>query len=575
MAANGVALAFAFVASTALLGLACVEETAMPLCDQGKCDDAPLASPCASALVDRSGRGALPAALADDLLTGAIYMDEALGCPTDFARIVAALREANDCKMTVMTRAVSESAARYGRAGASYRTVSNVACGDNRGSGLFLALFGFSDTDDGRALGLHPEGTALPGGVEIMAFDRSRGVYNYYKEVDGVMGFFGSSLDFVTEGPGGPAVTSVRGCANCHVGGGPIMKELQSPWLHWTGTRTTPGHRELVAARPAFGVESNGAQLEGLARQGMIDWTGRRVEHLRQHGTVAQLLAPLFCPVEVNVGSGSTTTLPLEMVVDDRAGTSNRPILLDGYAQILDAVGSTVDGGDARDTDLPMAHIVRSGADQHYVDELVRRGIVDKDFERDVLMVDFTRPALSDDRCDLLALAPELPPGQREAAAIRAGFLAQVEGAAAGTPAAELRANLAARAAGQPRDYQGVIARFVTACRARKETIAGGAGAPLSAFTADVVKLRSLARKAVFADADMCTAHGLAAAECADDLDGSAAHARAVFEFQATMPFDRVRVAADARPDELDRVAPGARLDPNDCRLVTEFVPIR
>jgi hypothetical protein len=372
-------------------------------CADGTCDlagdDTPLTTACDDVLVDRSGRGFLPERLSNDPVIQFVYQDAKLGCPVTHDGIVAALikTDTKGCVQGIatgnlFTHVVSEQAQLAGDSrGASYRTVTSRKCGQRKRFGLMFSSSGFADVPELAQAGLDPAGKAIPGGIEIMAFDQTNGVFNYYKEVDGKLGFFGSSSDFVTEGPGGPDITDERGCANCHTGGGPIMKELDAPWLHWQGTFKTPGAPLLVQSRAAvMGLFTPGPELETLVvKPGNRAWNPRRVALMRERGTVAELLRPLFCPVEINIGgTNSKARIDGGLVLD--VGLTRSHSLLPEFQvneqhhdAIAAAIGQNVPGTDARDVVAPMSILERADADLDYVFELTRAGVIDDDFMRD------------------------------------------------------------------------------------------------------------------------------------------------------------------------------------------------
>src|SRR5262249_35932133 len=136
--------------------------------------------------------------------------------------------------------------------------------------------------------GLGPDTTAndIAGHeVEMIGFDRSAGVYNYYSVEDlsgagsgerkQVWRFFGNSQDFLSKGPGdGNFPLQVRRCAGCHVNGGLIQKELQSPWLHWDQGGFVSGEagRFIKKSPDALGNESQGVNVEGFVEPGNTEY---------------------------------------------------------------------------------------------------------------------------------------------------------------------------------------------------------------------------------------------------------------------------------------------------------------
>jgi hypothetical protein len=563
------------------LALACaVDDDAG--CPDGRCDERAVlddrdvpASPCDGVLVDRSGRRnpdgstirRVAGRLGDPLAT-LVYRTPG-GCPTSFADVAAKLAQvdATGCAdPAVTTHLVSEGAGLEGTAaGQTFRAVTARACGGRPPSHLL-----FSQLD------LDPGGAGFPDGVEIAAFDERTGVFNFYKEVDGAMAFFGDSLDFVTLGPATPGATGVRGCANCHTGGGLIMKELEAPWLHWSGGDfDVPGGDDVLAQRPALGTLANAPDLETIVRDGNAGWNATRLDHLRRQGTVAELLRPLFCPVELEIGSGFSGMVPSGLIGDRTLSETIVPLAsfgdggssgLDaeaGYQALIAAIGQFVAGHPGkRDTAGQWTHFARSAADRGYVEALIDAGVVYRALVDEVQTVDITPPVFSDERCDLLAFAPDLPPDARTAATIRAGFVARLRAGAPGPAGRQLLAFLARRDPKKPVAHAIATKGFEHACRARTDTRTIGA-VEVAGIAVDATKLRSLQRKVVAAGDGVL-----------DDVRGSAGHPRPILEFPDTMAADRIRVVRGAAPGALDEVDPGARLSPLTCELVAEFVPV-
>ena len=168
-------------------------------------------------------------------------------------------------------------------------------------------------------------------------------------------------------------------------------------------------------------------------------------------------------------------------------------------------------------------------------------------------MVDFTRPVLSDDRCGLLTLVPDIKPDDRKPAKIRDAILDAVkaESPAAGSAAAQLVANLEANKAGTPVNHSNTLQKYGAACSARTATD----------VLRDALKMRSLERKAVFSQDGSL-----------DSNAGAGVHPYSVFEFEASMPADNVSISSGASIDAVDQVSKDARWNPNDCTLTNSFV---
>ena len=587
-------------------------------CSEGKCDvanatklatcrsDADFATetgalnctPCANVLDDRSGRGFVPSFTANDALIKKVYMtfedtngnkkiDQAeITCPLDMPSIMAKLEKVDKTNCQgIATRVVSEDAARAAGGNANYRAVTSRNC-DSRGEfGLLFSSFGFNTGSLTK--------TDHPGEVEIIAFDDVDGVFNYYKEIQGQMHFFGSSQDFVTAGPGGPSLTNTRGCANCHPGGGINMKELQSPWTHWSQNDNIVGADVLVRSRSAFmGTLRSGADMEGsVAEPGNDKWNISKAKFLstvstadlesarsklgdddmssgdradiarrglkRNLNATQTMLQPLFCTVQVNINnSGGQSTIPSQIFMSNRSGLFGGPRKSFSSAELtaaLTAIGSRVDGVSNNELTTPFMVLEPSHEDQSYINQLVALGVLDQGFVKDVLMIDFTRPVLSDDRCALLDLMPDLAPADRKVANIRDALIGALtaESPGAGSPAAQLLIHLNASKAGTPINFTTAVAKYAAACNART--------APT--LVRDALKMRSLERQLAFANDGK-----------QDDADGLGLHPFSVFEFENTMPSDNVTVSASAAADSATQVNLGARFSPNDCLLVSQYV---
>jgi hypothetical protein len=529
------------IALAALLGCAPGEDPADPMCSGEKCDDidTPAATTaCDAKFVDLSGRSTKvkPGSLNDPIARTVFKTGDT--CPLSFPEVIAKMRETDKkgCEAGagagMKTRLVSERSQVLGKPD-SYRAVTSRECDGRRAHALLFSSFG-----------LTPDGGA-PEDIEIIALDEARGVFNYYVIENGKWNYHGDSNDMLN----GPADDGKRRCAGCHVGGGLVMKELESPWMHWEGDTTTPGAAELVKKHEAlFGSKSTGIELESVVRAGNAVWNKARLATMKKR-PVKELLRPLFCTVEINLHNGTTSTTPVsneagsfgdltrvpsDFLVDAALGFFSAPAIdaADYRAQVA-ANGQRIvgagdvqlrdkDGKPALDTVFDFAFPKRAIIDATFVDELVGAGILDGDLVKDVLAIDFTRPIFSDDRCGLLDFAPALDEVELTAEKVRAGFVAKLRGAApaAGTPAAQLLALLE-----KTDDAHGAkVKAFFDACAARDK----------KELVADVLKVNSLWR--------------------------NESRELQVMEFSETLPFDNLSVAH------------GTRLDPRTCRLTSSFV---
>jgi hypothetical protein len=484
-------------------------------CSRGLCE----APEAACDVGNAAGREFDLVALKDPLAELVLKSGE--GCPTDYAGVIAKLRTTDTAgcdgggRDGISTMTVSEEAQLTGEFGFA-RAVTTRTCNSRSEHEIFFSLLG-------------PTADALPEDCEVMGFDKEAGVYNYYTLEGGRWEFHGNSIDLVT--------TGTQRCAACHTGGGTIMKELDTPWLHWEGHEDTPGVSELVDAHDDLGSQSDGLAMEGIVKESNREWNVARLAHMRDNGTVADLLKPLFCTVELNsdagadffspgsgaIGSGDDLSrIPADFFADPQWGLFDSvSIASEVYEQAIKDSGQEVrgnggalrdrDGNPAIDTIFDFAFPERAFADNDFVEKLKDAGIVDEDFVRDVLAVDFTRPIFSDDRCGLLEFAPDLDPADRTAEKIRRGFIDNLSGQSAGSPGAQLLASL--ENTGDSAEHEAAVKAWLTACKAR----------PQAEMMADVLKIASLWR--------------------------NKARELPLFEFAAAMPFDDLSVAADAHFD--------------------------
>lgn len=500
-------------------------------CRDGKCDDLDLPdsevpdSPCDGIMIDASGRNNAKVAgrLNDPLANFAFKVGE--DCPVNFADIMDKLRlndneNCPDEESGIETRVVTETAQALDQP-TSYRLVTSRKCGGRATHELLFSLFGV------------PAGaTSLPGGVEVIAFDKTEGVFNYYESDGREVTFFGNSRDMFKGASG-----NTRRCAACHTGGGLVMKELDTPWLHWEGHMDTPGATDLVNAHADLGGRATGAEFEGVVKAGNRAWNDARLAFTQESASLKETLRPLFCTVEVNIDNGSDfkspveggpggselSRVPIDSLLDPHIqGFGSISVDFADYDAAIKANGQHIQGiPGAVDTVFDYPFIERSHIDKDYVDKLEAAGIIDDEFIKDVLMVDFTRPVFSDERCDLLEFAPVLASADQTADKVKEGFLQNLGNPSAGTPAAELKNNMLTEGGSD-----ALVTTFTDAC-----TALGSA-----AFIANALQITSMNR-------------------------AIAANLR-VFEFPQTMPTDNLSVAQ------------GSRLSPIDCNVTTEFTAV-
>ena len=503
---------------------AVVDENANPL-SGGKFDNAATAV-CDGLMTDKSGnnfeRGFITN-LSDPIANFALRGGG--DCPTTFTELLNKLY-VNDnegaCRQDAegeiergkghSTMVVSETAQAMDTP-TDYRLVLSRRCGDRKKEDMVFSLFGVGAGDE-----------RLPDDAEIIAWDKEAGVHNYYTLEGGEWAFHGNSQDLARQEGSHDGQTR---CAQCHTGGGLIMKELDTPWVHWEGHHDTPGARELVQNNPDLGSKSSGSAMEGLTKSSLRRWNESRVQLNLADRDLNALLKPLFCTTEVNLDNAAdfegtdVSSMRIDFFVDPiwKSFGSVGNNLSDAYEAEIEAIGQGVFAGEDQlvrgedpviDTIFKLVFVERAFADKDYGDKLVAAGIIDAPFVKDVLAIDFTRPIWSAQRCEILAFAPKVDDieGDLNAETLTAAFIASITSAEeeglATTAALEFKAHLENR--DDTQTHQDRVNAYIDACNARE-------AAPLMT---DIMKAVALTR--------------------------DRARQLHVFEFGATMPFDETGI---------------------------------
>ncbi len=387
----------------------------------------------------------------------------------------------------VTSRFVSDASQELGKAD-TYRGVLTRQCDGRTDHELFISMFGIA------------AGGALPDDVELIGEDKTKGVFDFYAREEGKWKFFGNSLNLIEDGydcdSNGacvPKAATKTRCASCHVGGGLIMKELNSPWVKWEGDTQTPGIDDMMKAHgDILGGRGDGIDMENKVTSANHDeWIPARIEFLKTKGT-QEVLRPLFCTIDLNLQSGQGSANAdffldpiwsqfsgVQLTDYDAAIASNKQVLLSSSTgKPLAKAGASL-----TDTFFKFTYPERSKQDVDYVQALIDKKVIDADFAKDVAFVDFTRPIFSKTRCDLLANAPTLDATKMTPAAIRDGFKKSLAGKTGA--AADLLKSL-----GDTNDdaaHTTAVSGFLAACAAR----------PGKDMTADILQYASHIRTAM------------------------------------------------------------------------------
>ena len=274
------------------------------------------------------------------------------------------------------------------------------------------------------------------GVVELMAWDRKVGGFNYYRSTgNGAMWMFaGNSRDALRD------VSRRKGVFESHPSGAPLMKELKRPWINWHSPAANIPETAFAANDPRrkhnwfVNKEPGGAltfELEA-AQPAMTRWAKARFAKLRKSGgTVArprQFMEQILDSPTVNLTTSQIESkalsptdkldLPATFFVDseglsDILGLATPPAFtVNGriYATCLEKFDVRMDDGEGftvkGDTHFCFLVPERAFEDQVVLREVVEMGLVSRRLAACLLMVDPWNPIFSDRRRALLAHVP-------------------------------------------------------------------------------------------------------------------------------------------------------------------------
>lgn len=289
------------------------------------------------------------------------------------------------------------------------------------------------------ALGGDPEGpdvllsTFSPdrGDVEVMAWDRQRGGFNYYRTVGASSGwvFAGNSRHALSD------PTQGKGPFESHTSGNFLMKELRSPWIHWDSPAAQI-FPSVFGGTPHewFERKDLGGALAcetAVARPSIVRWTKARFDGIVANGgTVsdpARIMRQLLETATVNLISSHTESrnaatgtvdLPQTFFVDSEELSEvlglqpPPPFAVPGpiYEQSLDTFGVRLADGagfeQIGDTHFAFCVPERALEDTQVLREALRIGLLSKRLAACLLMTDFANPLFSARRAGLMAHVP-------------------------------------------------------------------------------------------------------------------------------------------------------------------------
>lgn len=294
--------------------------------------------------------------------------------------------------------------------------------------------------------------------LQVFAWDPRSTAYNFYERRSGAWCWAGNSWDALEPDTRG------NGPFDSHVNGGPVMKELKAPWMHWH-SQSAIVRDEILAPgdplrdEPLYRDRVGAERLEPFVRAGIVRWNKARFEKRTIEGHLTR--GPEFFRQVLSTTTVNFATSLQESRVLEPGDSLRLPRTLFLHS---DAMFSTLQLGIAFPTPKVDATLyleclqryevaVRDEqfsfpGDTHFafqtpepafedlvvLQELLARGVVSRKCAAALFMVDFPNPIFSPRREKLLNYVPdELALGN--GGGLDPVFVAAVRAALAGLPA--------------------------------------------------------------------------------------------------------------------------------------------
>jgi hypothetical protein len=271
--------------------------------------------------------------------------------------------------------------------------------------------------------------------IELMAWDRKRGGFNFYRAV-------GAGPTWVFAGNAHAAVSGVsqgKGPFESHKSGSFLMKELKLPWQNWHSpeapiTASAFPKNDPRITHPWFKKKDPGGAYTfepAVARPAIERWAKVRFDELAAGGTVddpGRVLEQLLATPTANLASSNTESerarsskaavdLPPSFFVDTDSLTEvglNAFALLTVtpaiYRKTIEKFNVRLEDGSGfvqkGDSHFAFAVPERAFEDVVAVREAIRIGLVTRRLAACLLMVDFPNPIFSERRAKLLDHVP-------------------------------------------------------------------------------------------------------------------------------------------------------------------------
>lgn len=268
--------------------------------------------------------------------------------------------------------------------------------------------------------------------LQVFAWDDVSRAFNFYERRHGIWSWAGSSWQALE------APTRGQGPFDSHVNGGPVMKELKAPWMHWHSQSSKIRHDMLSPDDPLrTDALYNGNDLKGgeglelIVRAGTARWTNSRIRRHLQNGKLERaedFLRHLLTTTTINITSsqqesgsldaGDTLRLPTtfflasDLLLDELkipASVSKPKTQASFYLEALKRHAVRLkDGGFQLESDVHFAFAVPEPTfeDQLVLRALLANSVLSRKQAACLLMVDFPNPIYSQRREMLLRQVP-------------------------------------------------------------------------------------------------------------------------------------------------------------------------
>lgn len=264
--------------------------------------------------------------------------------------------------------------------------------------------------------------------IEAIAWDNQQALYHFY-ELRGMEHgltrwfFRGDSMDAYKDNtwlnrkkPDNERQFGNRmRCSACHNSGGPIIKEVASPHNDWWTTKRPlilkPNKPDAEVQDLLDEIVDTGIFSKDVEKGMEQIVKSKKMIRFIKNLSLQEQLRPLFCTNEINLESSSVFSesevkIPSAFWINPLLGEINLSISSQQYNQLLDDFNMQFPENGLRDADHRWHVPVKGRADIIAIEQLINQNLISQHFAKAVLMVDFSHPLFSAERCDLLKLLP-------------------------------------------------------------------------------------------------------------------------------------------------------------------------